>query len=443
MNGKQKKVLVVSYNFPPMGGGGVTRIVKFCKFLPDYKWKPIALTVKKHDIPLNDTSLLKDIYETRIYRTQAIDLALFYNKKIKMRTISKNRHFSYDLKKKQTFTDLMKKIIHNFIFIPDSRIGWLPFAVFKGLQIKRKENYDLIFSTGGPWTNHLIGYVLKAFTKIPWIADFRDPWTDSVLFPYSFKLKENIERNLEKAVLLKADKIIATTGAITRNLQKKCRSDNKNKFYTVPNGYDSDEFNDFYKKNNYNNKKFTLLYTGNFYSLRTPKYFIEALALLFRENPSIKEEILVIFAGHSENGHQGFVKELNLEKVVRFIGFISRPRVIELLSFCNVTLLIDAKKQKDIYALKLFDYFASGKPILALIPQDGISASLIKQTRTGLVVDPENIYQIKNEILRMYEQFKIKKIEYNPNLSALLQFDRKTLTKNLSAIFNKTIRNSA
>lgn len=310
------------------------------------------------------------------------------------------------------------------------------------MQVSKRENIDLIFSTGGPWTNHLIGYLLKVFTKIPWIADFRDPWTKNVLFPYSSRIKKSIEEKMENVVVLKADKIITTTDSITDDLNTRCAQKNDNKFYTITNGYDSDEFEKFTSDVGSKNEKFTMVYTGNFYSLRTPKYFLEALALLFTENPSMSEDVEVVFAGNWENWNQRIIKELNLDHAIKYIGFISRPQVIALLASCNVALHIDANKQKEIYPLKLFDYFASRKPILALVPKDGIAVELINATRTGVVADPENIFQIKEEILRLYMQFKHGELKYNPNLSAVGQFDRKNLTEDLSAIFDQTIRHS-
>ena len=425
-----------------MGGGGVTRIVKFCKYLPYCNWKPIALTVKNFDIPLHDTTLLKEVCKTRIHRTHAIDLALVYNKTIKGRKRKKHSFVCNDVKKESGLTDIIKKVVHNFIFIPDSRIGWLPFAVHKGLRISQKENIDLIFSTGGPWTNHLIGYLLKVFTKIPWIADFRDPWTENVLFPYSSGLKKIIDEKLEKAVVLKADKIITTTDSIANDLKTKHLQKNSQKYYTITNGYDGEEFQNPTTSHSSKNGKFIMAYTGNFYSLRTPKYFLKALALLFKEKPLMSKDIEVIFAGHWENYDAKKIKELNLDKVIKYIGFVSRPQVISLLSSCNVVLHIDANELKYIYALKIFDYFASNKPILALIPKDGIAFELIKSTQTGVAVDPENIIEVKEEILRLYRQFKHGELEYNPDISAVRQFDRKRLTESLSTIFDQTIRHS-
>ncbi len=443
MKDKKKKVLIVSYNFPPMGGSGVVRVAKFCKYLPIFNWLPIALTVKEHDIPLNDETFLKGLNSTKIVRTNTVDLALFYNKSVKERKKKKQRIINCNFEKKSATLDLFKRIIHNFIFVPDSRIGWLPFAVYKALQIRRSEGFDLIFSTGGPWTNHLIGLFLKAITDVPWVADFRDPWTENDLFPYSLWARKYIEERMEKAVVCKADKIIATTDPIGNVLKAKYCQKSTNKFHTITNGYDAEDFQNDYTNFGSNNGKLTITYTGNFYSLQTPNFFLEALSLLLKEIPTLKENIEVIFAGHWENWDQKTIQALNLEKVLKYIGFISQPQALALLSRCDVALLILAKELKGFYTSKIFDYFAANKPILALVPKESIAAKLIKRTRTGVAVDPENVHQIRDKILGIYKQFKYGGIKHNPDLSAIRKFDRKNLTEDLSHIFNQTIQHNA
>jgi glycosyltransferase involved in cell wall biosynthesis len=426
-----------------MGGGGVTRIAKFCKYLPENNWIPIALTVRNYDLPLRDDTLLKEIYKTQIYRTNTIDPTLLYNKSIKKKRYEEKKFLDNKLKKESGLTDFIKKIINNLLFIPDSRIGWLPFAVQKGIKISKTADIDLIFSTGGPWTNHLIGLMLKAFTKLPWIADFRDPWTDNILFPYSFKPKRIIEEKMEKAVLSKADKVIGATHLLTNKLKCKYSLNNSDKFNTITNGYDISDFKNVSKNIWPNNEKFTIVYTGNFYSLQNPKFFLKALYNLISEKPSLKDKIKVIFAGHWENWNKKAIKDLNLQNIIKYIGFISRPSAIELLSKGHVALLIVAKEGKGILTGKVFDYIASRRTILALVPEDGIVADLIRQTRSGVVVDAENILGIKDQILELYNKFRNKELQCKPDLSKVKRYDRKSLTANLSELFDKTIRNRA
>ena len=164
-----KRVLIISYNFPPMGMGGVQRATKFAKYLPSFGWEPIILTVKDVDYFAKDYTLLKELSsDTKVIRTGSFDpLRLSYLLKSIMKKNKKSRG--------ETYTPLKAKIL-SWLFFPDNKIGWIPFALSKGLKICKNEKIDLIFSTSPPPSLHLIGYFLKKLTGKVWLADFRDEW---------------------------------------------------------------------------------------------------------------------------------------------------------------------------------------------------------------------------------------------------------------------------
>ena len=405
-----KKVLITAYHYPPLGGGGVFRSLKFSRYLPEFGYKPYVLTVKNPLLRQKDPFLMNEIPgEVEIFRTFSFEHRIF----------RAPRHFL--------------NISLKWFFIPDENIGWLPTAVSKGKKLIKKNNIDVIFASGPVWTTFLIGYLLKKKTKKPLIIDFRDPWLHNSNVKYPTTFHEFIERKMEKAVVTQANYITVVSDLIKDDLIKRYPFA-ASKIETITNGFDPKDFENLNSQKK--TKKFTITYTGSIYGLRTARFFLIGLKELIVQNNGLEKNIEVFFIGNFGTGTARLVRELQLEKYVKLRGQMSHKKCLEYLMSSDVLLLLITSKEN--LTGKMFEYFASQKPIIAISPIDGLASKLIRSINAGTVIPPRNIELVKKTILFYYNRWRNEKLFQLPNYSAKIEkFNRKILTQRLSKIFDK------
>jgi len=434
MKKEKSKVLIISYNFPPMGGGGVIRTLKFCKYLPRYNWTPVVLTVNEHDTDFVDYSLSKEIPETIVYSTFSIDLPLIYKRLNKGKKNNFYTHYDDIGSSELILTDWLKKAVDDFILIPDSRVGWIPFALRRALKICKNEKIDLIYSTGGPWTNHLIGLALKKITKMPWIADFRDAWTTNPFTLYPNKIRKTIEEKLEKYVLKLSDRIITVNLSIGRELKNKYKDIAKEKFVIIRNGFDKNDFDGVTPKNK---SGFNILYTGNIYGKRTVKVFLFALKELLIEGKLSETSLNVNFVGTVDDKTKQIVDSLNLNNVVKYSSNVPHFKSIQFLAEADLLLLIVGIEKYECPG-KAYEYLAAKKPILSLSGNGEIS-NILKEFNHVTIVSTNNLNEIKSAIYDLYKKYQSGDLIVNTNGELIRRFDRKELTNQLASIFNQLV----
>jgi len=409
-----KKVLIIAYHYPPIGGGGVFRTLKFTKYLPQFGFKPYVLTVKNAMYHTKDPTLLMDIPpEANIFRTLSLEHRLFPRLFYALKTTPK------------------------WIFVPDENIGWLPFAVRQGQKIIKKQRIDIIYATAPIYTSLLIGYLLKKKTGKPLAIDFRDPWTQNVFTKYPTVLHKKIEEIMEKAVLRSADYIITTTEPMRLRLIEKYPL-LKGKCAVITNGFDPEDFEGLKRSAQ---EKFTITYTGFLYGLRTGKHFLLALRELIKEKKDIDSKIQVLFAGPPNKQTADLVKELGLQNVVKLLGYVSHQESLKLMVNSDVLLIVIAAEEsynEKIGPLmipgKVFEYLGAKRPMLALVPC-GATKDLIKSTKTGIIAPPNDINYIKKAIFEMFQKWEranLKSVE-----SDISKYNRKKLTEKLAAVFQR------
>ena len=410
-----KKVLMIAYHYPPLGGGGVFRTLKFTKYLPQFGFQPYVLTVKNPMYITRDPTLLRDIpSEVKVFRTSSFEY----------RILRAPRLLNIDLK---------------WFYIPDVNTGWLPFAVQAGAKIIKKENIDVIFATFPLATSLLIGFLLKKKTKKPLVIDFRDPWTDSPFTEYPTKLHENIEKKMEETILTQANYVTAAGDSIKQSFIKRYPFI-KSKIEVITNGFDPDDFKDLKIQEQTN--KFRIGHAGSLYGVRTARPFLIALKELTEEKADLREKLEIIFVGNYGKETPLLVKNFRLEDFVKLIRYISHKECLELmLNSHTLLLLITAKgpRGKGILTGKLFEYLASRTPILAIAPENGAAANIIKSLKAGTVVSPNNIPLIKQTIFEFYEKWKKGKLAKITN--DITKYDRRFLTQRLAQTLEKTTRN--
>lgn len=422
-----KKVLVITHLFPPLDCG-VGRQIKFVKYLPTYGWTPIVLAAKKSYIrPIYDPSRIKEIPQSaKIYRTFSLEIVPF----------------------QQWMPNILEKLlgINPKWFQPvDPFIGWLPFALRAGLKIVKEGKVDLLLSTSLPNTCHLVALMLKRKFRIPWVADFRDAWTQNPYSTYPTPILR-IEEKLERTVIENADKIVTITDPIAKGFISKYPKQPKEKFCIIPHGFDPDDF----KRIKVEKNKFSLVYVGSIYGERmsVTEVFLDAVSELLKDNPYLEKELRISFIGNMRLV-QDSVRSHGLEKVVSVVPHVPHAEAIKYIMTARGLLLITGARHKTSendkrvfteMSGKIVEYIATGKPILALTEENSSAAKIVKSTGTGIIIDPMDKRGIMKGILHFYRLYKKNNLKIEPNNVEIKKYDVIGLTRQLSEIFEDVIR---
>lgn len=410
------KVLIIANEFPPMGGAGVQRTTKFVKYLREFNFEPIVIT-KEHRGGLSDKSLLQDIpNDIKIYRLKA-----------------------YDFINRRGILKLPMKFIGTRILSPDSEFFWYYFNRDKVLDIIKKEKIQLIYTTSFPYSSHLMGlYLRKKLINIRWIADFRDEWTNNPYHRDSFfkRLKFRAEKRKEVEVTSNCDYFITNTPLMLEGFLKDNKDLYKNSTF-IPNGYDEEDFLDILDKRD-GEDKFVITYTGSLYGRRNLDEFLDGLKLAVDKKQVRKNRLEIRIVGNIyDKVIEAYSKAYNLEGVIKSYGYLPHKESIQMLFNSDIILLVigKGKGSRNFYTGKIFEYIRANRPILAIVPEDGVAADVIRGTRTGLVVDPENIVGIKNALANYYKSWLENGIEHNKDITEIKKYSRKAQTKKLAEIF--------
>ncbi len=408
-----KKVLMITYLFPPLNCG-VCRQSKIAKYLSQYGWIPIILSVKRSQLrPLYDDSLLKDVSPiTKIYRTSSFE----------------SRTLMFHLPK-------FIRVSYKYFHVPDPFIGWLPFAVLKGIEIIKKEKINAILSTSMPNTCHLIALILKKLTKLPWIADFREAWTQNPFVTYP-NIILKIENKMEASVIKNADKITVINDLIKNDLAVKYQDQPIKKFITISHGFDSEDFQNI---KTMPSKKFTITYTGSLYGRRNPKIFLEAIKEIIEDNKDMKNKLKIQFIGNVHIAKK-ITDQLDLSDVVEIKSMRPRQEIFSHIINSDVLLLLigTGKDDNKISTGKLFEYMGSGTPVLAVVPE-GVAADIVRSANIGIVVHPNNKEGIKKAILQLYEKYKEGELKITSNQKIIRQYDMRLLSKKFSEVLDEIV----
>lgn len=404
-------MLFITYLYPPLDCG-VCRQSKIAKYLPLYGWSPQVVSVRKSSIrPQYDTSLLKDLPPSgSVYRTASLE------SRILMRGIPRLLHIN-----------------PKWVQIPDPFVGWLPFAVVKGLDVAEKEKVSAILSTSLPSTCHLAALILKKMTGLPWVADFREAWTQNPFVQYPAAVLK-VETRMEAAVMRNADAVTVINDPIREDFEKKY-PEQAEKCVTVSHGFDPE---DFQHRERSPSKRFTILYAGSLYGKRSSGVFFSVLKDL-AENEEVRDDLRVQFVGGVGEAQER-VDQLGLSDMVDISGYVSHEKVFSFMVDAHVLLLIIGAEEggSRISTGKLFEYIGSGTPILALTPE-GAAAEVIRKTGAGVVVDPENAEEIKKTVLNLYQKHKRGEPLTTPSEEAILQYDVRRVAERFADILTTLV----
>lgn len=451
---KAKKVLLIAYQYPPIGGIAVQRPLKFSRYLGEFGWHPCVLTVKNGYSPSQDESLLQEIPEdVAVLRASDLYAAFlrWYQRRGSARSApaaaadgaaapaasasavpgSASRPSSFPRRLFRAAKGWKDRLL-----IPDEQIFWFPAAVRLGLQAIRQHQVQAIYSTSGPATAHLVAYWLKKRTGLPWIADFRDPWTQNLHVQQVCAAEEAMER----AVMENADVVLTVTRSFADGFAAKYGGAIR-RLEVIYNGFDPQDFAAIEPLRD--DPRFTLLYGGILYGKRSPRVFLEGLRLALDRGYVPQEDITVHFAGifdyPGKTENQDLVRRLGLESNVRLLGYLSHRETIARMKGADILLLIgdvDAKAGQYIPG-KLFEYMAAGRPVLSLsVP--GEAASLVQQYSLGVVSDPQDPTQVAKHLGLLYERWKKERVLPGTQQDGQLSpFDRREQSKRLAELLDE------
>lgn len=424
-----KKLLVISYPFPPNASAGAVRSERFTRYLTRYGWDSDVVTIQpRRDVYTDTNRLDKMDGNVHIHQTRTIDPWLW----LQMRTA------------KSVITKLLRNIGMEIFSFPDHMLLWVPFAVQKGLQLIRNGQVDVIYSTSPPHSSHLAGLLLSRWTGKPWVADFRDPWT---LNAYRNKglvgnTKLLIERVLENAVLKQASAVLTNTRANHRNLIAAFPHIDSNKVVYLPNGWEdfSEEITE-----RPDDSMLRIVHAGTFYPRFKPYALLHALSQ-WRKGMDGKEkhrlkngDLKVILLGARDSVTHNLVKDLDLDEIVEikpWVAIEEARRAMRKADYLWVT-LGTGKESSTYMPSKIFEYMAAKRPILAFFPE-GEAAQIIRQTGTGIVFtndDSNSIIEALSKAMQIKNAGRM--LPYTPDWESLDSHHVKNIVSRLASLLDK------
>ena len=430
-----KRVLVISYYWPPSGGSGVQRWVKFSKYLPSEGWQPVIYTPENPELTTTDFSLEEEIpQEAEIIKTHIFEPYGIYRKLSGSGKNEEQSEVNPINAQKKTLKQKISMLIRGNLFIPDPRCMWISPSV-KFLKKYLKEHpADIIISTGPPHSMHLIAKGVAQATGIPWIADFRDPWTKMFYFKHLglSSWAEKRHKALEKTVLDSADAIVAVSPLVQEEFQEMTSTP----VHLITNGYDEEDFDQVVEQDGY----FNITHTGLFASDGDPEALWAALAQKCREDKEFSEMLRIRLAGKNDKAIISSIINAGLAAKLRDIGYVSHQDAVREQKNASV-LILPLRKEPEYKATipgKLFEYLASRKPVLGIGQKDGAMARILESSKAGVVSDWNEYADIYRHISNYWELFKADKLE--AGTENIEKYTRKALTRDMAALMDSLIK---
>ena len=397
-----RRALLIAYYFPPLAGSGTFRPLRLARYLPRHGWEITVITVDPRIRVLKDARLADEVPpEVSVVRTATLEprnllLAL---RKLGLRSLSRR--------------------LERLCYVPDDQRGWVPFAVRAASRVLRERSHDVVISTSGPVSAHLVGY--RVSSRLPWVADFRDEWTTNPYLDYPTAWHERLNRRLERQVLTTADRVVCVSEPWLNNLHGLVPHQPREKFRVHPNGYDAAHFTDAPAPAP---EKFNIVYTGTFYGHRSPAVFIEAVRRVLAQGRIPAVDLRIELMGHTS----GLVSLAELPAgVLQVIG--QRPyhdARQRLERAAALLLVVPAAGGVGNHTGKLFNYLASGRPILALAPDGNVAAELIRDSRSGVVVAPDDVDAVASALVELYDRWRQRRLLPDQDRRIVARFEADT-----------------
>ncbi len=425
---KEKRILVIVNFFPPAGGGGVYRPLSFVKYLARFSWDVTVLTPKAGEFWISDPGLLNQIPDgVKVVRTLSVSPPRFLS-------AVRKKNGQAGPKRSTGSFELLRRLGELFL-IPDTYVGWAPFAYRAASKLCRREDFDVILSTSPPDSTHLAAGKISRKYRIPWVVDFRDPWISLYLrdpiTPVHRKLHQMMERHT-----VEAERILVTTDWQRRKLIELYPGCSVEK---IPNGYEEEDFAGL-EDVNPDPEKFTVLHAGMLTLERKSEKFLKGVSLFLNRTEDAKGLLRIIFAGGRESANEKWVSKLGLENIVVFKDNLPHRECVRLEKSSHVLLLIkhDDNRYNGLIPGKLYEYIGAARPILAVVP-DGEAKNIVQDLdrgETAQVNDPEDIAG-KIEIL--FDLYKTRKLDSSYSLEDVPKYSRRSEAERLNSLLSEVV----
>lgn len=431
-----KKVLIITYYWPPSGGGGVQRWLKFAKYLRNFGWEPVIYTPENPERPAVDESLCGEIPEgVEVLKTPVWEPYRLYKQFTGRKKSERIQTAFLTEKKKPGLTEKISVWIRGNLFIPDARKFWIAPSVNYLKDWLKNNPVDVIVSTGPPHSMHLIGMQLKTETGIPWLADFRDPWTN-IDFYKDLKLTSWADRkhhHLEQKVLQQADAVTLISSGMAKDFKRIVGRD----YHLITNGFDEDDFKGITPTSNQG--KFKLSHVGSLVKSRNPKILWQALTELVAEDEKLKKDLEIALTGTVDLSVRQDIAEFGLDDHVQYKAYLPHNQLVNEFNSSTALLLLinDTPNAGLILTGKFFEYMAANRPIICLGPTDGDAARILNETQTGFAFGFDEKEKLKERIKALYAAFRAANLVQHS--TGIEEYSRKNLTKKLAFLMDSLL----
>lgn len=419
-----RKVLIITYYWPPSGGAGVQRWLKFVKYLRNFGWEPVVYTPENPEYPAIDNSLLKDIPQgIEIVRTPIWEPYSFYKKLVGAKKNERINAGFLSEKKRPGLAERFSIWLRGNFFIPDARKFWINPSIKFLVKYLKQHPIDAIVSTGPPHSMHMIALGVKKRTGLPWLADFRDPWTN-IDFYHELMLSSWADRKHHKqemSVLKKADEVVVISNSMKTDFLKLLKRD----YSVITNGYDQDDIAGVDARID---ERFSVAHIGTMVKTRNPLLLWEVLSEEVLKDTDFANELEIKLVGSVDYSVTESIEAAGLGNYVNKISYVPHNEVVKIQQQSQVLLLLinDTPNAKVILPGKFFEYMAARRPILCIGPRDGDAAEVILETNAGYVSEKDDKESIRKAINELYSRFRTGKNIVDSK--GIARFSRESLT---------------
>lgn len=435
---ESKKLLVVSYDFPPNRTSAVYRMTGLTGYLPKFGWKPTVLTIKAGEGAQEPKLLDKlpadvDIVRTRFLRINGWEksTARSIQSLGGLRTTESVHQPRFD-----QYLRSLGELVRSTLYFPDEYVGWVPFGLSKAIQLHREQPFDAVYTTSPPRAAPVIGLLLKYLCDIPWVSEFMDPW-----YPSKRWIRKASEERLQALLLKKADRIIVMVRQHAEELGQLFDVP-ADKIAVVRNGFFEDDFASLKcpAKCAFDPAFFHLAHFGSIYPENDGTFF-PALSELVRESPELKEQLRVNIIGFPSESVQRYAEGDDLKEIIKLHGFIpDRANTLEMMRASDCLLLFWGRRDFSRLAVagKTYDYLRVGRPILALTEEGGVK-ELVEEAKAGWVVPPGNRDAIKQTLRKILEADRKNGLASPPRPEFVAQFGWDRLAEHLAEVLREAV----
>lgn len=430
-----KRVLIITYYWPPAGGVAVQRVLKFTKYLRDFDWEPVIYTVSNGEFPEVDESLIGEIPPgIEVIKTKIWEPYSWYKRITGKSQKEGIRRSTVKSGKDVSILESISVWIRGNLFIPDTRCFWIKPSVSFLIKKLQQEKFHAVISTGPPHSNHLIAFNLAKKTGIPWLADFRDPWTTMDYYK-DLKLTQFADKRhhlLESKILSSASAVVV----VGRLMQDEFESKGAQRVELITNGFDEADFE--YGSTHELDSEFTIVHVGSFFKRRNPVSLWRAIARLKEINHPLLQHLKVKLIGRVDTSILESIEEYGIDEFLIQVPFKPHNEVVQFLNSAQILLLPidDFEGSKWVLTGKLFEYMASKRPVLCIGPTDGNAATIIEETGIGETFEFYDQNGLMDYLIKKHELYKLNELKCKKNAD-VTKYSRRELTRNLAKLLDE------